>query len=87
MSTTKRPKPIHYTEMRKQLDIARIRGQQVKLRCWKLSTGDILELDGWTVKGGHWHGGTHRFLNPRNGQIRELRDISIFEYMGSEVYL
>lgn len=80
-------KPIHYTEMRKQLDIARIRGQRVRLRCWKLSTGDILSLDGWLVRGGHWHGGTHRFFNPANNQIRELRDICIFEFMGSEVYL
>ena len=31
-------KPIHITEMRKQLDIAAIRKQLVNLKCWKLKT-------------------------------------------------
>ncbi|MGM9724337.1 MAG: maintenance system killer protein [Prevotella sp.] len=80
-------KPIHITEMRKQLDIAAIRAQAVNLRCWKLSTGDIIEYKGWLVKSGHWRGGTHKLINPENHQIREVRDICIFEYMGHEIYL
>jgi hypothetical protein len=83
----RKPKPIHYTEMRKELDIARIRRQTVNIRCWKLSTGEILEYKGWFVRGSHWHGGTHRLQNPANGQVREVRDICIFEFMGREVYL
>ena len=51
-------KPIHITEMRKQLDIAAIRKQLVNLKCWKLKTGDIIEYKGWLVKSGHWRGGT-----------------------------
>ena len=39
-------KPIHITEMRKQLDIAAIRKQLVNLKCWKLKTGDIIKA-GW----------------------------------------
>lgn len=81
-------KPIHKSEMQKQLDIAAIRGQLVNLRCWKLSTGDILEYNGWLVKSGHWRGGTHRLVNPHNRQIiREVRDCCIFEFMGHEIYM
>ena len=40
-------KPIHITEMRKQLDIAAIRKQLVNLKCWKLKTGDIIAYKGW----------------------------------------
>lgn len=78
---------IHITDMKRELDIARIRNQSVNLRCWKLSTGDIIEYKGWYVKGSHWRGGTHRLFNPDNGQVREVRDICIFEFMGKEVYL
>lgn len=80
-------KPIHRSEMQKQLDIAAIRGQTVNLRCWKLENGDILHYQGWLVKSGHWHGGTHRLLNPANGQIRMVRDCTIFEFMGHEIYM
>ena len=80
-------KPIHINEMRRQLDIAAIRSQTVNLRCWKLSTGDIIEYNGWLVKSGHWRGGTHKLINPQNRQIRVVRDICIFEFMGHEIYL
>lgn len=85
MNNTK--KPIHVSTMRQELNVAAVRGQTVNLRCWKLSTGDILEYKGWYVKGGHWRGGTHRLINPENRQIREVRDFSIFEFMGREVYM
>ena len=80
-------KPIHINEMRRQLDIAAIRSQTVNLRCWKLSTGDIIEYNGWLVKSGHWRGRTHKLINPQNRQIREVRDICIFEFTGHEIYL
>lgn len=80
-------KPIHRSEMQKQLDIAAIRGQLVNLRCWKLSTGDIVEYKGWLVKSSHWRGGNHRLINPQNRQIREVRDCCIFEFMGHEIYM
>lgn len=80
-------KPIHINDMRKALDIAAIRNQTVNLKCWKISTGDILTYDGWLVKSGHWRGGTHRLINPRNRQIREVRDVCIFEFMGHEIYM
>lgn len=80
-------KPIHLTVMKKELDIARIRSQTVNLRCWEIGTGNIIDYEGWLVKGGHWRGGTHRLLNPDNGQIRMVRDICIFEFMGHEIYL
>ena len=82
-----KPKPIHYNDMRRELDVARIRRQTVNLRCWKISTGDILTFDGWLVIGSHWRGGTHRLLNPANRQIREIRDCTIFQFLGREVYM
>lgn len=80
-------KPIHLTEIKKQLDIAKIRAQLVNLRCWELKSGDIIDYRGWLVIGSHWRGGTHRLKNPVNGQIRMVRDITIFEFMGHEIYL
>ena len=62
-------KPIHITEMRKQLDIATIRKQLVNLKCWKLKTGDIIEYKGWLVKSGHWRGGTHRLIILKIGKF------------------
>jgi len=80
-------RPIHFTEMKKRLDICKIRNQLVNLRCWELQSGDIIQYEGWRVIGSHWRGGTHRLKNPVNGQIRMVRDITIFEYMGHEIYL
>lgn len=80
-------RPIHFTEMKKRLDICKIRNQLVNLRFWELQSGDIIQIEGWRVIGSHWRGGTHRLKNPVNGQIRMVRDITIFEYMGHEIYL
>lgn len=79
-------KAIHLSEMLSSMHRAEEYGQTVNLRCWKLSTGDTIEYDGWTIVGSHYRGGTHRLRNPRNGQIRLVRDCTIFEYMGREVY-
>ncbi len=80
-------KPIHKSEMLKALDHARIDNVLVKLKAWKLSNGEEIELDGWWVMSSHWRGGTHMFKNPANGQIREIRDVTIHEFMGREVYM
>lgn len=56
-------RPIHFTEMKKRLDICKIRNQLVNLRCWELKSGDIINYEGWMVIGSHWRGGTHRLKN------------------------
>lgn len=81
------PKPIHKSEMLKALDHARIDAERVSLKAWKLQNGEKIELAGWWVISSHWRGGTHTFKNPVNNEIRTLRDICIYEYMGAEVYM
>jgi len=57
------------------------------LRLWKLSTGDILTYEGVTAIGEWKRGAMHRVRFNKSGQIRALRDISIFEIDGLSVYL
>ncbi len=49
--------------------------------------GSILRLDGWVVISGWWRRGTHDFKNPRNGQIRKVRDVLLFYVNNHPVYL
>lgn len=56
------------------------------LRLWKLSTGDILTYEGVTLIGTWKRGGVQRVRFPHSGEIRALRDISIFEIDGLAVY-
>lgn len=79
-------KSIHISEMQKQMDIARIRQQQINLKAWK-SDGTVIEYHHWLVKGGHGKGGHHRLLNPVNKEVRTVPDIYIFEFCGKSVYL
>lgn len=81
------PKPIHRSKLLKALDHARIDGDRVNLKAWKLQNGEILQLDGWWCISSHWRGGTHTFKNPVNGEIRKIRDICIFEFMGASIYM
>lgn len=60
-------------------------GQQVTVRVWKLSTGDILTYRNVVCIGSHWRAGTHRIRLPESNLIREFRDISLFEINGYEV--
>lgn len=60
-------------------------GQPVNIKCWKLSTGDILEYKGARVVGSHWRGGVHRIKLPESHLFREIRDITIFEINGHEI--
>lgn len=73
--------------MLKALDHARIDNELIQLKAWKLSNGEIIELNGWWVLSSHWRGGTHTFKNPANGEMRTLRDVTIHEFMGREVYM
>ena len=61
-------------------------GQAVDLRCWKLSTGDILEYRGVKCVGSHWRGGTHRIRLPESGLLREFRDVTLFEINNMTIY-
>lgn len=62
-------------------------GEPCDLKVWKLSTGDIIEYKGVQCIGSHWRGGCHRIKLPVSGQIREFRDITMFNFNGMEVYL
>ncbi len=57
----------------------------VNLRLWKLSTGDILSYKGVVCISAHRRGGTHK-VRFANGQIREFRDITLFEINGKTIY-
>lgn len=62
-------------------------GEPCDLKVWKLSTGDIIEYKGVQCIGSHWRGGRHRVKLPVSRQIREFRDITMFNFNGMEVYL
>ena len=72
---------IYYKDAFKLLEI----GIPVDLRLWKLSTGDILTYKGVVCFSVHRRGGTHKVRFP-NGQIREFRDITLFEINGKTIY-
>lgn len=49
--------------------------------------GKLMHLVGWHCTSGSWRAGAHIFRNPRNGQIRKVRDVLIFNINGHPVYL
>ncbi|MBR5491704.1 MAG: maintenance system killer protein [Alistipes sp.] len=57
----------------------------VDLRLWKLSTGDILHYKGVRCISAYRRGGTHKVRFP-NGEIREFRDITLFEINNKTIY-
>ncbi len=61
-------------------------GQRVRLRLWKLSTGDVLEYRDAVCVGSHWRRGNHRVQLGASGLIREFRDITLFEINGLRIY-
>lgn len=73
---------IHINAARKILDS----GVEVDLKLWELKTGDILVYQGVRCISSHFRGGTRKVRFP-NGQIREFRDVTLFEINGLEVYL
>ena len=72
---------IHYKEAFALLETR----TPVNLRLWKLSTGDILHYKEVVCVSVHRRGGTHKVRFP-NGQIREFRDITLFEINGKTIY-
>lgn len=74
-------KTIHYKDAFALLE-SRL---PVDLRLWKLSTGDILHYKGVVCFSVHRRGGTHKVRFP-NGQVREFRDITLFEINGKTIY-
>lgn len=49
--------------------------------------GQLHRYDGWIVQSSYWRAGTHDLRNPKNGQIRKLRDVLIFDINGHPVYI
>ena len=41
----------------------------------------------WLVVSAHWRAGTHDLRNPKNGEIRKVRDVLIFSINGHPVYI
>ena len=74
-------KTIHYKEAFRLLESK----QPVDLRLWKLSTGDILHYKGVVCISAYRRGGTHKVRFPNN-EIREFRDITLFEINGKTIY-
>lgn len=74
-------KTIHYKEAMRLLES----GLPVDLRLWKLSTGDILDYEQVVCISAYRRGGTHRVKFP-NGEIREFRDITVFEINRKTIY-
>ena len=72
---------MYYKDAFKLLEM----GKPVDLRLWKLSTGDILSYKGVVCFSVHRRGGTHKVRFP-NGQVREFRDITLFEINGKTIY-
>ncbi len=72
---------IHYKEAIHLLESK----QPVDLRLWKLSTGDILHYKGVVCISTYRRGGTHKVRFPNN-EIREFRDITLFEINGKTIY-
>lgn len=60
--------------------------ESVDLKVWKISTGEILEYRGVKCISSHFRGGTRKLLF-ENGEIREVRDVCIFEINSMEVFL
>lgn len=56
------------------------------LSLWKLSTGDLLRYEGVTMIGAHRRQGLTRVKFPQSGEVRALRDISLYEIDGLQVY-
>ena len=85
-------KAVHFNDMCRMLDKARIDAEAVDIKAWELGSkqypsGNIIDYKGWIVKSGNWFGGFHRLMNPVNYEVRTIPDIFIFEINGRKVYL
>lgn len=57
------------------------------LRVWKKSNGEIVEYQNAVFIGQHRRGGTIKIKLTHSNQIREFREVFLFELDGMEVYL
>ncbi len=80
-------KAMHLNEALQILDIARERRQEIILKVWEGSTGNILTYRNWMVSSSSWRGGWHRIINPLNNEIRTVPDIFIISLNGHPIYL
>lgn len=56
------------------------------LKAWKMETGEVLELNGWTTIGRWTRGGVIRLVNPVNGQKRSVRKVMIHEIDNMKIF-
>ena len=49
--------------------------------------GTPVIYDGWLVTSQNFRAGTHKLLNPKNRQVRQIRDVLIFRINNHPVYL
>ena len=84
--SSKTKKAIQLKEAQLFLDECKCTREPVYVVALK-QNGEILRLDGWLVQSSHWRAGTHDFCNPKNGQIRKVRDVLVFEINGHPVFI
>jgi len=77
---------IHLKEAQLFLDECKNTHEPVNVVALK-KNGEKLELNGWQVASGYWQKGTHDFRNPKNGQIRKVKDLLIFYINDHPVYI
>lgn len=77
---------VHINEVLQLLDKAGKEHKKVNVRAWK-KDGNEVDYIGWLPLTGHWRGGTHRLMNPINGDVRAVIDVLIYEFNGHTVYL
>lgn len=61
-------------------------GTPCTVRAWKLSNGEIVTYEGVVCISHNYRAGTHRVRFPQSNLVRTMRDITMFEINGFEVY-
>ena len=77
---------LHINEVLQLLDKAGEERKKVNVKAWK-KDGNEVDYIGWLPLTGHWRGGIHRLRNPKNGEVRAVIDVLIYEFNGHTVYL
>lgn len=62
-------------------------GKPHRIKVWKMSTGDILTYQDVLFVSAHRRGGTHKVKFPHSKEIREFRDVCMFEIDNLKIYL
>lgn len=76
-------KKLHITQMRELIQ----QNKPVELKVWKATSGEILVYRNATMVGHDGRRGTFRVMLQPSHQIREFRDVCVFEINGMEVHL